>query len=90
MNIYSCKTEVELEMLKDKKQIQLMESHHWSTDSLDLNPVDFGIWSLLEQNIYQGHRTTDLDSLKEAIADEWNKIPQEIIDKCTDTFKPRL
>ena len=32
-----------LEMLKDKKQLQLVESHHWLTNSLGLNPVDFGI-----------------------------------------------
>ena len=28
--------------------------------------------------------------MKEAIVEEWNEIPQEIIDKCIDTFKPRL
>ena len=33
---------------------------------------------------------TDLDSSKEAIAKEWNKSLQEIIDKCIDAFKPRL
>ena len=35
-------------------------------------------------------RINNLDSLKEAIAKERNKIPQEIIDKCFDIFKPRL
>ena len=42
------------------------------------------------QNVYQSRRITDLDSLKEAIIEEWDKIPQEIIDKCIDAFKPRL
>ena len=28
--------------------------------------------------------------MKEAIVEEWNEIPQEIIDKYIDTFKPRL
>ena len=28
--------------------------------------------------------------MKEAIVEEWNEIPQEIIDECIDTFKPRL
>ena len=42
------------------------------------------------QNVYQNRRITDLDSLKEAIIEEWDKIPQEIIDKCIDAFKPRL
>ena len=28
--------------------------------------------------------------MKETIIEEWDKIPQEIIDKCIDAFKPRL
>ena len=54
-------------------------------------PVDFEIYGLLEQNVYQNQKITDFDSLKEeAIIEEWDKIPQEIIDKYIDAFKPRL
>ena len=42
------------------------------------------------QNIYQGRRITNLDSLKEAIVEEWKKIPQEITDKSIDAFKPTI
>ena len=38
------------EMSKKKKQLRLPEPHHWLPNSPDLNPVDFGIWGLLEQN----------------------------------------
>ena len=48
------------------------------------------IWELLEQIVYQDRRITDLDSLKEAIVEEWNKIRLEIDNKCIDAFKPRL
>ena len=78
------------EILKDKKQLPLQLPHHWSLNTPDLNPVDFGIWGFLEQNIYRGRRITDLDCLKEAIVIKWNKFPQEIIDKCIDAVKPRL
>ena len=37
-------TELTLEMLKDKKQLRLLDPHHWPLNSSDLNPVDFGIW----------------------------------------------
>ena len=77
-----------LEMLKDKKQLRLLEPHHWPPNSPDLNPVDFGIWGLLEQNVTKVK--LPLGSLKEAIGEEWNKISQEIIDKCIDAFKPEL
>ena len=45
---------------------------------------------LLEQNAYKDRRTTDLDCFKEAIIKELDKIPQKIIDKCNNAFKPRL
>ena len=79
-----------LEMLKGKKQLRLMEPHHWPSNSPDLNPIDFAIWELLEQNVHRGRRITYLDSLKEAIVKERNQFSQEIIDKCIETFKPRL
>ena len=50
-------------MLKNKKQLQLLEPHHWLLDSQDLNPADFMIWELFVPNIYRGERTTNLDSL---------------------------
>ena len=91
MSIYSCShSQAHPWDLKEKKQLPLMEPHHWPLNSLDLNPVDFGIWGLLEQNVYQGWRIIDLYSLKEAIVEEWNKILQKIIDKYIDAFKPTL
>ena len=57
---------------------------------LYLNPVDFGIWEPLEQNVYQGQKITSPLSLKENIVQEWNKISQEILNKYMHVFKPRL
>ena len=45
---------------------QLYNSHN----DVVFVPVDFGIWGLLEQNLYRGQRINDLDSLKEAIIEE--------------------
>ena len=59
-----------LEMLKDKKRFRLLEPHHWPRNSPDLNPVDFGMLGLLEQNVYRSRRITNLDCLKEAIVDK--------------------
>ena len=61
-------------MLKDKKQLGLPEPHHWPPNSPDLNPVDFVIWGLLDQNLYGGQRITDTDSLKKATIEEWKDI----------------
>ena len=59
-----------LEILKDEKQLQSLEPHHWPLNCPESNPVDFGIWELLEQNVYRGRRITDLDSSKEPIVEE--------------------
>ena len=59
-----------LEILKDKKQRRLLEPHDWPPSSPDLNPVDFGIWELVEQNVYLGRRISDFNSFKEAIVEE--------------------
>ena len=83
-------TMLTLEIMKDKKKHWLLEPHYWPPNSPDLNPVDFGIWGLLERNVYQSRRITNLDSLKEAIVEEWNKIPEEITDKSIAAFKRRL
>ena len=44
----------------------------------------------MEQNVYGDRGITDLDSLKEAIAEKWNTDPQEITNKHNDAFKPKL
>lgn len=71
------------EMLKDKEKLCLLERHPWSQNRSDLNPVDFRVWGLMEQNVLQGCRKTNLDPLKEAIVTEW-KTPQEIVNKCIE------
>ena len=72
-------TKLTLEMLKDKKQPWLLVPRHEPPNSPDLNLVDFEIWGPLELNAYRCQRIPGLDSLKEAILEEWNKIPLQII-----------
>lgn len=79
-----------LDKLDKQKQLSLLQPENWPPNSPDLNPVDFGIWGLLEQNVYRGRRITDIESLKEALVYEWNRIPQETIDNCINAFRPRL
>ena len=79
-----------LEMLKNKKQLRLLETHQWLTINSDLNPVDFVIWGLLVQELWRCLSITDLHPLKKVIVEEWSKILQETIHKCIASFEPRL
>ena len=45
---------------------------------------------MLEQNVYKGRKITDLETLKSAIVEEWDKIPQDTINRCIDVFRVRL
>lgn len=73
-----------------QKQLTLLQPQDWPPNSPDLNPVDFGIWGILEENVYRGRRITNIESLKEALVTEWNLLPQETINRCIDAFRPRL
>ena len=53
-----------VEYLKEEVP-QLLEPQQWPPNSFDLNPVDFSIWSILEQNVFRGRSPiTTLDELK--------------------------
>ena len=54
-------------------ELGTFELHHWPPNNPDLNPVDFQIQGLSEQNVYQRRKINDLDSLKDII-EEWDKI----------------
>ena len=79
-----------LDMFRGQKKLRLLEPKQWPANSPDLNPVDYCIWGILEQNVYRGRKITNTSDLKNAIIDEWKKIPQETINKCIDVFPARL
>ena len=58
----------------------------WSPNSLDLNPVDYCVWSALERNVYRGRRFENTIELKEAIPQEWETLPQAVIKNAIDRF----
>jgi len=45
----------------------------WPPNLPDLNPVDYGMWSVLQEKV---HKTciTDIDYLKHSIRTEWPKL----------------
>ena len=42
----------------------------WPPNSQDLNPVDYSIWSVLQEKVYYHSRITDLEELKTRLIDE--------------------
>ena len=61
----------------------------WPARSPDLSPCDFFLWGFLKAKVYE-HRPTTIPALKQAIADEIKRIPQEVITKVMNSFRSRL
>ena len=66
MNIYSRAhiARLNLEMLKIKKQLKLLELYHWLHNSPNLNSVDFGILGLFKQNVHGGRKNKQSESFE--------------------------
>ena len=64
----------------------------WQPNSPDLNLCDYAIWGVLEDNIWKRSRyqIKTLDDLKRKIIREWDKLPQEMIDRSIDSFRKWL
>ena len=58
----------------------------WPPNSPDLSPVDYCVWSALERNVYRRRRFENTIELKEAILQEWEALPQAVINNAIDGF----
>ena len=58
-------------------------------NSPDLNPVDYRIWGLIQERVYQT-AIWDIDELKECLIVVWAELKQSVIDKAIESqgWKP--
>jgi hypothetical protein len=61
----------------------------WPPSSPDLNPVDYKVWSVLQERVYQT-RIRDVSHLKERLVEEWDKFDQSIVDRAVKQWRQRL
>ena len=62
---------------------------HWPPNSPDLNPVDYKIWSVLQERVYR-NRIRDVNHLKERLVEEWSLFDQGIVDRAVKEWRVRL
>ena len=72
--------------LNQQRYLLLLQPNMWPPNSPNLNPVDYCVWSALERNVYSGKRFEDTIELKEAILQEWEALPQALINNAIDGF----
>jgi len=61
----------------------------WPPNSPDLNPVDYKVWSIMQEKVYQ-HRINDIDELRQCIVSAWNELDQRVIDTAVRQWRTRL
>jgi len=61
----------------------------WPPNSPDLNPVDYSVWSILQEKVYKT-RITDLDDLKHGIRTVWAKLDHAVIAAAVRQWRRRL
>lgn len=61
----------------------------WPANSPDLNPVDYRIWGLIQERVYQT-AVQDIDDLKQRLVTVWSQLKQSVIDKAIEQWRPRL
>jgi len=62
----------------------------WPANSPDLNAVDYRIWGLIQERIYQT-AIRDVDDLKQRLTCVlWAELKQSVVDKAIEQWWPRL
>jgi len=61
----------------------------WSANSPDLNPVDYRIWGLIQERVYQT-AIRDVDDLKQRLTCVWAELKQGVVDKAIEHWRPGL
>ena len=58
-------------------------------NSPDLNPVDYKIWGVMQQRVYE-RRMNNVDELKQSLIAVWDGMQQNVIDSAVDEWRKRL
>lgn len=82
------KAKIVQEWLK-KELPDFIAAKDWPSNSPDLNPLDFSVWSVLESKVSTG-RHANMGSLKAAIIKAWDDLDNNYLRATCEGFKKRL
>jgi len=61
----------------------------WPVNSPDLNPVDYDIWGVLQDRVYQ-KKSKDVNELRQRLVEVWAGLQQNVIGDAIDQWCRRL
>ena len=62
----------------------------WPPNSLDLNPVDYFVWNVLQERVYYCTKVDNVVDLKQCIVAEWAALDNSIIPSANALWRLRL
>jgi len=62
----------------------------WPPNTPDLNPVDYKVWSVMQEKKVYKKRIKDIDELRARILAAWDEMDQRIIDAAIRQWRTRL
>ena len=72
--------------LLEQETLAIISLDQWPPNSPYLNPVDYKIWCVIQQRVYQS-RVHSVEELKQRLLHVWHGIEQCIIDCAIDVFE---
>lgn len=76
-------------VLCDELFPQVWKKDSWPSNSPDLNPMDYAVWSILERKVCACRHST-IASLKTALTKAWGEISVEQLSAIVENFPKRL
>ena len=61
----------------------------WPPNSPDLNPVDYRIWDVMQDRVYQTP-VREVADLRQRLIDTWNNFSQTIVDDAVVEWRTRV
>jgi len=76
-----------VELLRQKTP-NFLASNLWPPNSLDLSPVDYEIWAVMQHHVYY-RQIHNVDELKRRLIDVWCSLEQSIFDETINQWRGR-
>jgi transposase len=75
--------------LLQRETPQFISPDLWPPNSPDLNPVDYTIWGVVQQRVYE-KRVYNVDELKQRLSEVWAGMNQNVISSAISEWRKRL
>ena len=65
----------------ERSHTDFIQPSLWPPNSPDLNSVDYAIWGIMQERVYNKGKIANVEELRHRIVDEWERLGQRIMDK---------